>query len=112
MASPDRLMIEELRGQLDPDYPVWWLAWDRIETYVRQAITAQPLATQFAIYSQTLAAAKALDYHVEPFKLDANGTPFLSVYLAGHLLLELSIDRLDPEKPLMPLDPLRIDEGN
>lgn len=110
MASIDRIMVEELRGELDPDFPVWWLDWSRVETYVRRAILAQPLETQYAIFG-TLDENK-LDYHVEPFKLDADGTPFLAVYLAGALLLELSLDRLDPEKPLLPLDPLRIVEGN
>jgi hypothetical protein len=102
---PDRVMVEELRGVLEPDFPVWGLAWDRVEAYTRQALLAQPLASQEAVYST--AVDGQLAYDVSPFELDEAGVPFLSVFVAGQLVLRLSLDRLLPDRPMVPLDPLQ-----
>jgi hypothetical protein len=109
MAHPDRFQIEELRGDLDPNFPLWWLDWSRIETYVRQAIGAQHWNTQFAIYST--AEDSRLDYGLAPFALDENGVAYLTVFVAGQELLHLSLDRLLPEEPIKPLDPIRPGKG-
>jgi hypothetical protein len=107
--SPDRFMIEELRGVLDPNFPIWWLDWDRVEHYVREALGVQHWATQFAIYSSSQDGQ--LDYGLTPFVFDENGVPFLTVYIAGQELLRLSLDRLVPDEPIKPLDPIRPGNG-
>jgi hypothetical protein len=109
MAVPDRFMIEELRGVLDPSFPIWWLDWDRVEHYVREALGAQHWATQFAILSTS--QDSQLDYGIAPFALDENGVPYLAIFVAGQELLNLSLDRLMPDQPMRPLDPLRPGRG-
>ncbi len=97
----DRITLEEIRGCLAEDFPMWQLQTDRLSDMVRKALLAQSGETKDAAIAQSDRRPDGgleLELVLVPFQQDdADSEPYTLVVLGDEPLLRIPLSALLPQ---------------